>query len=250
MWVTYHCDLLKGEHNHKLLLRHSPFHRCKHQQTKKRDRPDEKAWKAVVSIFPPPGGATGTVVHHIFFASNPNSRQRPSAGCAWQWISRTRSLQTSPCRFRSQQRQTNWCCPNVTGPLRCVLPALCDASHRVFRRDRYQHAYCMLHCTPSLHFGCWPEFLGMSLPIRYWIYNLCLSNFAVSLHRTWIPRLLTDLIGHNIHNAIFANRLHRRHIVVRARWGGLVNVLSMTSDERWRNIGVLYTTHLRNVNTL
>ena len=48
-------------------------HRCQHQRTKKRDSPDEKAWKAVVSIFPPPGGATGTVVHHIFFASNQNS---------------------------------------------------------------------------------------------------------------------------------------------------------------------------------
>ena len=45
------------------------------------------------------------------------------AGCAWQWISRTRSLQTSPCRFRSQQRQTYWSCTNVTEPMRWMCAA-------------------------------------------------------------------------------------------------------------------------------
>ena len=33
--------------------------------------------------------------------------------------------------------------------MRCVLSALCDASRRVFRRDRYQNVYCMLHSTRS-----------------------------------------------------------------------------------------------------
>ena len=48
------------------------------------------------------------------------------------------------------------CCSNVTEPLRCAA-ALCDASHRVFRRDRYQNAY------RTLHFGCWPELFAPNL---------------------------------------------------------------------------------------
>ena len=96
---------------------HTKNHSCQHQRTKKRDRQDEKAWKAVVSIFPPPGGATGTVVHHIFFASNPNSRQRPSAGWAWQWISRPLHIVSSAVA------DTKMRIACYTARLRCTLVA-------------------------------------------------------------------------------------------------------------------------------
>ena len=125
-------------------------HRCQHQRTKKRDSPDEKAWKAVVS----------KKIHHqgaqlVLWNTTSSSlaaqtrRQRPSAGCAWQWISRTRSQMTSSCRFRSQ-RQTYWCCPNVTEPLRCMLAArsmwrFTSCLPDNWLSSRYQDAYCMLH---------------------------------------------------------------------------------------------------------
>ena len=50
------------------------YHMCQHQRTKKRDRSDEKAYKAGVSILPTARGASGTAVglqssrHYMDFA--------------------------------------------------------------------------------------------------------------------------------------------------------------------------------------
>ena len=98
------------------------IHRCQHQRTKKRDRQDEKAWKAVVSIFHHQGVQLVLWYTTSSSLATQTRRQRPSAGCAWQCISRMRSLQTSPCGFRSQQQHTYWCCPNVTEPLHVCCP--------------------------------------------------------------------------------------------------------------------------------
>ena len=97
-------------------------------------------------------------------------RQRPSAGCAWQWISRTRSQTTSPCRFRSQ-RQTYWCCPNVTEPLRCVLAARYVTLHIVSSRQLVILLIpkCVLHATQYAFVVLWllARIPGNVLAIRY-----------------------------------------------------------------------------------
>ena len=74
---------------------------------------------------------------------------------------------------------------------------------RVFRRDRYQNAYCTLHSTPSLHFGCWPEFRGMSLPIRYPPTCITLEYLYWRVMSWAVPKKS----GHVVHGAILFPRL-------------------------------------------
>ena len=118
----------------------------------KAGQPGRKSVKSSSWYFlPPPGGARGTVVSSSL--ATQTRRQRPSAGCAWQWISRTRSQTTSSCRFRSQ-RQTYWCCPNVTEPLRCVL-----AARSMWRFTSclppWPMPKCVLHATQYAFAGLW-----------------------------------------------------------------------------------------------
>ena len=82
------------------------------------------------------------MVQHIFLASNPNSS--PTAIGRLCLAMNIANAISAGVTLSISQPATNLLM------LRCVLPALCDASHRVFRRDRYQNAYCMLHTDSTL----------------------------------------------------------------------------------------------------
>ena len=93
------------------------LHSCQHQRTKKRDRPDEKAWKAVVSIFRHQGAQLVLWYTTSSSLATQTSRQRPSARWAWQWISRTLHIVSSAVA------DTKMHIARYTVRLRCTLVA-------------------------------------------------------------------------------------------------------------------------------